>query len=72
MLAAELLPSVLPHVNAKIRLDGAGIVTLGAFEWLFFGVNSQVSLEGMFKLENLVAVFTGEYFKLGLTEPVWK
>lgn len=65
MLTAKLFPSVLPHMDAKIGLDSAGVVTLAAFERLLIGVDSQVGLKGMFELENLVAVLTGENFQLG-------
>lgn len=57
-------------MNAEIGLDSAGVVTLAAFEWLLIGVNSQVGLKGVLELENLVAVFTGENFQLGLPYPV--
>lgn len=70
MLTAELFPSVFPHMDAEIGLDSAGVVTLAAFERLLVGVNSQMGLKGMLELENLVAVFTGENFQLGLPYPV--
>lgn len=40
MLTAELLPSVLPHMDAEVGLDSAGVVTLAAFERLLVGVDS--------------------------------
>lgn len=70
VLTAELFPGVLPHVDAEIGLDSTGVVTLAAFERLLVGVDAQVGLEGMFELENLVAVFTGENFQLRLPYPV--
>lgn len=70
MLTAKLLPGVLPHMDAEIGLDSAGVVTLAAFKWLLVGVNSQVGLKGMLELENLVAVLAGEDFQLGLPYPV--
>lgn len=70
MLTVELFPGVFPHMDTEIGLDSAGIVTLAAFERLLIGVDSQVGLKGMFELENLVAVFTGENFQLGLPYPV--
>lgn len=39
VLTAEFLSGVLPHVDAEVGLDGAGIITLGALERLLVGVN---------------------------------
>lgn len=64
VLTAEFLACVLAHVDVEVSFDGTGIVTLRALEWLLFGVNSKVGLQGVFKLEDLVAVFTGEDLEL--------
>lgn len=40
MVTAELFPRVLPHVNAEVGLDGAGVVAERALVRLFVGVDS--------------------------------
>lgn len=39
-VTAEFLPGVFPHMNTKIGLYSAGIVTLRALEWFLIGVDS--------------------------------
>lgn len=39
-VTVEFLPGVFPHMNTKIGLYGAGVVTLRALEWFLIGVDS--------------------------------
>lgn len=39
-LTVEFLPGVFPHMNTKIGLYSAGVVTLRALEWFLIGVDS--------------------------------
>lgn len=69
VLAAKPLARVLAHVDAQVGLDGAGIVTLRALEWLLFGVNPQMGLKRVLEFEHLVAVLTREDLQLSLCKP---
>lgn len=40
MVAAELFPRVLPHVNTQVGLNGAGVVAKWALVRFFIGVDS--------------------------------
>lgn len=69
VLAAELLPCVFAQVDAQVGLDCTGVITVRALERLLVGVNPQVRLQGMLKLEHLVAVLTREDLQLSLCQP---
>lgn len=69
IIAAELLPRVLPHVDVKVGFDGTGITAVRTLVRLFVCMNPQMRLEGVFKFEHLVTVFTGENLQLSWAQP---
>lgn len=70
VFTAELLSRVLAHVNAEVGFDGTGVVAVWALEGFLVGVGSQMGLQGVAELEDLVAVFAGEDLQLGLSYSV--
>lgn len=69
IVAAELLPRVLPQVNVQVGFDGTGVTAVRALVRLLICMNPQVGLEGVFKFEHLVTVFTCKNLQLSWTQP---
>lgn len=69
IITAELLPRVLPQVNVQVGFDGTGITAVRALVRFLICMNPQMCLEGVFKFEHLVTVFTCKNFQLSWTQP---
>lgn len=69
IITAELLPGVLPQVNVQVGFDGTGITAVRTLVRFLIRMNPQMCLEGVFKFEHLVTVFTCKNFQLSWTQP---
>lgn len=69
IIAAELLPGVLPQVNIQVGFDCTGVTAVGTLVRFLICMNPQMCLEGVFKFEHLVTVFTCKNLQLSWTQP---
>lgn len=69
IITAKLLPCVFPQVNIKVGFDCTGITAVRTLVRFFICMNPQMRLEGVFKFEHLVTVFTCKNLQLSWTQP---
>lgn len=69
IITAELLPRVLPQVNVQVGFDGTGITAVRTLVRFLICMDPQMCLQGVFKFENLVTVFTCKNLQLSWAQP---